>query len=74
MRPEGTPENLWPETVSKGWDDKCHSCSLGMFEQIYTKALPTEEVKVIRRMIEDRFSDPDDRLLVMSSLIGADVD
>lgn len=74
MRPEHTPEDLWPETVSKGWKGKCHPCSLGMLEQIHTESLPTEEVKVIRRMIEERFIDPDDRLLVMSTLIGDDID
>lgn len=75
MRPEHTPEGLWPETVSRGWSGKCHSCSLGMLEEIVEHhPLPEQEVKVIRRMIDDRFADPDDRLLLVSSLIGDDID
>jgi hypothetical protein len=74
MRPEHTPADLWPETVSIGQQGRCHSCTLGMLEEINVPPLPQHEARVVRRMIEDRFDDPDDRMLILSSLIGDDVD
>jgi hypothetical protein len=74
MRPEHTPADLWPETVSIGQQGRCHSCTLGMLEEIHVKPLPKEEVHIIRRMIEDRFDDPDDRNLMISMVIGEDID
>lgn len=74
MRPEHTPADLWPETVSIGQQGRCHSCTLGMLEEIHVKPVPQEEARIVRRMIEDRFADPDDRLLLVSTLIGEDID
>lgn len=74
MRPEHTPLHLWPETISMGQQGRCCGCTWGMLEEINVKPLPKEEVHIIRRMIEDRFDDPDDRNLLVASLIGEDID
>lgn len=74
MRPEHTPADLWPETVSIGQQGRCHACTLGMLEEINVKPLPPQEVRTVRRMIEDRFADPDDRLLLLTSLVGDDIE
>jgi hypothetical protein len=74
VRPEDTPADLWPETVSIGKQGRCHACTLGMLEEINVPQLPEPDVRTVRRMVSDWTEDPDDRMLILSSLVGDDID
>lgn len=60
----------YPNTLVLGSNGMCRACEQGRS----TLPVPVEHVRTVRRMLEDRFDDPDDRLLLSDvlGLLGGD--
>jgi len=82
LRPYNSRKGDWPGTKAKASSNPllctAHQYGKGSATQDFTghvvPVVPVEEVRIVRRLIVDRFDDPDDRNLMISMVIGDDID
>ena len=82
LRPYGARKVDWPRTKGKASSNPplCTAHQYGKsnasldFAGHTVAKIPVEEARIVRRLIRDRFDDPDDRNLMISMVIGDDIE